>query len=73
MAPTAVAATDEVRGTPQPVVRQVTAGKAVLMYRWEIFVRSSEDAAATLSVTWLLEDGDGNVTFQAAMLEDVLA
>ena len=73
MAPTAVAATDEVGGTPQPVVRQVTAGKAVLMYRWEIFVRSSEDAAATLSVTWLMEDGDGNVTFQAAMLEGVLA
>eukprot|EP01043_Picozoa_sp_COSAG02_P044712 COSAG02_NODE_4020_length_5892_cov_7.078716_3_plen_641_part_00 len=55
----------------QPIVREMTIGREVLMYRWEIIVRSADDSTGMLTATWIVTDGDGNVTFQAAMLEDI--
>ena len=55
----------------EPIAREVTTGKVVLMYRWEIIVRGADDHMGTLTVQWIVVEGDGNATFQAAMLEDL--
>jgi hypothetical protein len=55
----------------EPIAREVTTGKVVLMYRWEIIVRGADDHMGTLTVQWIFVEGDGNATFQAAMLEDL--
>ena len=54
----------------KPIVHEVTTGRVVLMYRWDIIVHSAEDVGM-LTITWIVTDGNGNVTFQAAMVEDV--
>lgn len=51
----------------ETIVREVTVGKVVLMYQWEIVVRSANDVGM-LTLQWVVIEGDGNVTFQAAML-----
>ncbi len=55
----------------QPIVREVTTGRVVLMYRWEIIMRSAAEDTGKMTVTWIVADGDGNVTFQAAMIDDI--
>ena len=53
---------------PPTQVREVTAGSSVTMYRFEIIIRAAA-AGTTLFLTWKKEDGRGNVTFEAALLQ----
>ena len=56
----------------ESIVRELTTDRTVLMYRWEIIVRSADNDTGMLRVHWTVVEGDGNVTFQAAMLEDLV-
>ena len=59
----------EATSLPAPQDRRVSVGKDVVMFRWEVMFKVPENAGTTtLVLNWEDEDGDGNVTFQAAIL-----